>query len=896
MPCILYRKENVRSGLIHPNGKIIALLVSSNVYTIELYRIDDPGKPIKLLWSYQIRDRPSCMDWCNNARSICIGDARGSITIIDVNGHVNSYNSLHSPNSEIKEVRSFMLGGEVINLRKEGVFLRKLKELMEIEPYSLSIRNAGFSEMVDLDELLSDFNLDREGTDALADSPWLGGFAGELEGSRNKREPSPEEHQSASKSNLKEAPRLLPEFLNLDEEVCLILTVDSKNNMICSIGGHTPVWVYNLHDLGQGIGRSLRSVDVCGSYIVVTYCPESGGEDLFIEMIDMRRFFESFGLLFNTFGFLQYMRQLLNYLKGVFEQILSVWFTGIKPFRQLLSNDKTIRKSNFSIFLLSIVTGAPVNMFKTRSFSPAELSITIDQLVMIGQNINDSMVYIENTISQTVDPAIQQIVVIWNIIQRTEVIEDQETDRVTAQIQTIKEFNENLSSEIEPVKPIVHTFLHLLSIAKTYRDDVRKVSPDNFAPPKIISSVNSNIIASTFNLNTDSYYTLKDFVERKRIYTDENVRGMHDQTEESRFFNELEFRRIDKLLNKDTEGCSLSCVLSLGSAIDEIYKLAVNKVSRNFISSLSSLKVKLDPEFFSSQKISNSVSVSSDDFQNIIVKLIHPIQAQDNKYLISKISVKGDEFSCHASSHYDSGTVLQDPTDFPSDAGRIEIEYSSRTFSPCGSKVSLSCSAICLPVQLQGYKISSVVWTQANELLTLMDNGLKSSLLFGFNLDLVKFQSLVPVRDEGPKSSLASSLVQNSSSLSFNVLVAKDTQDASRHPGLSSLNAVSLSNVFHYSQDISRIHRPQKFRNLSVNTSGTKDCGSLAECSDSQKESHANAEILDFHSQLSQVSPLVATTSHPSVFNSHPCSEILCHFRQQCWKDCCGMSGIAASL
>ncbi|OII74375.1 uncharacterized protein cubi_01219 [Cryptosporidium ubiquitum] len=859
MPCVHYRKENVRSGLIHPNGKIIALLVSSSIYTIELYRIDDPNKPIKLLWSYQIKDKPSCLDWCNNSRSICIGDTKGSVTIIDINGQVNSYNNLHSQFNEIKEMSNFVLREELSNLRKEGIFLRKLRELIIIEPYSLNIRNNRASEGHGLDEFLNELILDQEGENALSDSP-VDNFSNQVENSKSKSETLPEDTQNLSKNNHKEAPRLLPEYLTPEEDVCLILTIDSKNNMICSIGGHTPVWVYNLHEFGQGKDRVLKDINVCKNYIFLTYFPENGTnekrEDLLIEMIDMKQFFDSFGLIFNTFGFLQYMRQLLNYLKSVFQQILSVWITGIKPFRQFLGNDKTIKKSNFSIFLLSIISGAPVNMFQTSNSSPFELSITIDQLVMIGQNINDSMVYIENTISQTVEPAIQQIFIIWSIIQKTEIIEDQETSKVRTQIQLLKEFNKCLIYETEQVKPIVHTFLHLLSIAKTYREDIKKISSDHLSPPKIISSVNSNIIASTFNISSDSYYILKDFIERKRLFIDENLKKMDDESQTNHFFNEIEFRKIDKLLNEDAEGCSISCIFNLSSNIEELYKLAVKKVSKNYICSFSSLKVKLDPEYFSTNNISNCTQVSMDDFKNIIIKIIHPIQTKGSKYVISKICIKDDEFSNPISS-FVSKNILQDSI-YSSNDGRIQIEYCSKAFSPSINKVSVSCAILCLPIHLQNFKISSVVWTQTNELLMLLCNGLKSSLLFGFNLDLIKFQHLSPEKSDAFEDfSKNNNLAQNSLRLSFSILNSKAGQDCSKLSVHSCPNITNLSNIFHYTQDISRIHRPQKFRNLSMNISGTKESSFSTEFNESQKESCLNTEILDFHSQFKQVSLLI---------------------------------------
>ncbi|KAH8583774.1 uncharacterized protein ELE39_001520 [Cryptosporidium sp. chipmunk genotype I] len=852
MPCIHYRKENVSSGLIHPNGKIIALLVSSNIYTIELYRLSDPGKPIKLLWSYQIKDKPSCLDWCNNAKSVCIGDTKGSVTIIDINGQVNSYNNLHSQNSEIKEMRNFILPGELLNIRKEGIFPRKLKELIAIEPYSLSIRNSKGSESIGLDEFLNEFILDQE-NNSYNDSQ-IESISNQLEFSKSKGEMTPEDPQNAHRSNYKEAPRLLPEYFNQEEDVCLILTVDSKNNMICSIGGHTPVWVYNLYDLGQGKDKILKDVSIYKNHIFLTYFPESEKkEDLFIEIIDMKQFIDSFALVFNTFGFLQYMRQLLNYLKSVFQQILSVWLTGIKPFRQFLSNDKTIKRSNFSIFLLSIISGAPVNMFQPVSSYTAELSITIDQLVMFGQNINDSMVYIENTISQTIEPVMQQIFIIWSIIQKTEIIEDQETNKVSVQIQHLKEFNKCLIYETEQVKPIVHTFLHLLSIAKTYKDDVKKTPTDHFSPPKIISSVNSNIIASTFKISSDSYYVLKDFVKRKRLFIDQDLKKMDDESQTSHFFNEIEFRRIDKLLNEDTEGCSLSCVFNLSSAIEELYRLAVKKVSKNFICSFSSLKVKLDPEYFSTQNISNCTNVSMDDFQNIVVKLIHPIQTENNKYIISRISIKNDEFSSSISSFGNSHTQ-HDSIDF-SNYGRIQIEYCSKAFSPSINKLSVDYAIVCLPIHLHNFKISSVVWTKNNELLMLVDNGLKSSLLLGFNLDLIKLQPLTPRKNNIlDDSSQNNNLAQNSLRLSFSILNSKNGHEINKPCAKYCPNITNLSNIFHYSQDISRIHRPQKFRNLSMNISGTNDNNSSIEFSESQKESCSSTVILDFHSKFNQVS------------------------------------------
>lgn len=857
MPCIHYKKENVRSGLIHPNGKIIALLVSSNIYTIELYRIDDHNKPIKLLWSYQVKNKPSCLNWCNNARSICIGDTKGSVTIIDINGQVNSYNNLHSQYNEIKEMSSFILGGESLNLRREGIFLRKLKELIIIEPYSLSIRNNKDSESIILDEFLNELILDQE--DNAPDSP-IDNFSNQIENSKNKEEMFLEDPQNLSRNNYKEAPRLLPEYLNQEEDVCLILTIDSKNNMICSIGGHTPVWAYNLHELGQGKNRILKDINVCKNYIFLTYFSENETnekkEDLFIEMIDMKQFIDSFGLVFNTFGFLQYMRQLLNYLKSVFQQILSVWITGIKPFRQFLSNDNTIKKSNFSIFLLSIISGAPVNMFQTSNFSPVELSITIDQLVMIGQNINDSMVYIQNTISQTVEPVLQQIFVIWSIIQKTEIIEDQETNKVGTQIQLLKEFSRSLIQETEQVKPIVHTFLHLLSIAKTYKEDKKKISADHFSPPKIISSINSNIIASTFNISSDSHCVLKDFIEKRRLLIDEDLKKMDDESQTSQFLNEIEFRKIDKLLNEDTEGCSISCVFALSSTIEELYRLAVKKTSKNFICSFSSLKVKLDPEYFSIKNISNCTNVSMDDFQNIVIKLIHPIQTESNKYVISKICIKDDEFSSNHISSLENKISLQDSLNFSND-GKIQIEYSSKAFSPSINKVSISSTIVCLPIHLQNFKISTVMWSQTNELLMLLCNGSKSSFLFGFNLNLIKFQPLIAEKndllEEFPQNN---NLAQNSLKLSFTILSSKIKKDNAKISTQPCINITNLSNTFHYTQDVSRIHRPQKFRNLLVNISGTKDCSLPTEFNDSQGEPGLNAKILDFHSQFNQVSLL----------------------------------------
>ncbi|KAJ1606410.1 hypothetical protein OJ253_2767, partial [Cryptosporidium canis] len=857
MPCILYRKENVRSGLIHPNGKMIALLVSSTVHTIELYRIDNPVRPIKLLWSYQIRDRPSCLDWCNNARSICIGDARGSITIIDVDGHISSHNSIHSQYSEIRMVRSFTVGEGVISLKREGIFPRRLKELIPIEPYSLSTRSAGQSEIISLDELLSDFNFSLGDGDLYPDSQ-SGNCTGEWEGSVGRREALSEDRKSASQGDSKEAPRLLPEYADLDE-ICLFLTVDSKDNMICTIGGHTPVWVYNLRDHGQGDGRVLRDVGVCGSQIFLTYGPEKERteEDFLVEIVDMKRFLDSFGLVFNTFGFLQYTRQLLTFLRGVFKQIHQVWTTGIKPFRQFLSNDKALQKSHMSILLLSIITGTPVNMFHTGSLSPAEISINIDQLVMIGQNINDSMVYIENTMSRTVDPAVHQIVIMWSILQRTELMEDQETSKVSEHIRMIREFNENLSSEVEQVKPIVHTFLHLISIAKTYKEDIKGVSSNHFSPPKIISSVNSNIIASTFGLSEDSYYTLRDFVESRRLCVDENLPSMDDESQMGHFFSEIEFRRVDKLLNEDTEGCSLACVSGLGTAIDKIYKLAVRKVSQSLVQSVSSLRVRLDTEFFSARSISNSVHVSLDDLQNVIIKSIHPVKNEEGRYVISKICVRGDEFSSRVHS-YESTNALSDPTG-TTDYGEIQVEYCSKTFSPSTNKVSVSCATICLPDQLCNHKIASAVWTPSNGLLVLIDNGSKSSILFEFNLDLIKLRHpLATENDEPLDPSLGSSLARNRLDLSFKVCCPNDEQGHAKTPDPVSLDATNLSNIFHRSQDISRIHRPPKFRNLSTSTSGSKDASSPTENGALPKEPHANAEILDFHSTLNQKCFVVA--------------------------------------
>ncbi|KAF7458781.1 Transcription initiation factor TFIID subunit, partial [Cryptosporidium felis] len=744
MPCILYRKENVKSGLIHPSGKMIALSVSSNVNTIELYRIEGHSKPIKLMWSYRIRDGPTALGWCNDGNCICIGDVKGSVTIIETGGRVVSRNALHSQSSEVVQVKSFMVGGELSGLGRDGAHLRRLRELVIVEPYSLNVREVVASAALSSDRLVRDLLSSREKGVSLPGTHH-GGSSAKSEHSASKSGAEPDESQNVNDANVKEPPCLLPEFCRPEEPVSMLLTVDSRNNLVCSMGGHTPVWLYSLNDFGEQPGAPFNSIHVLDRFVVALYLSEEPAVkdeqgDLVIEIVDIGHFKDSIGLLFNTFGFLQYMRQLLNYLRGVFLQLLSVWTAGIKPFRQLIANEKAVRRSDFLILLRSLTSGVPANMFQVGDSALSEITVTIDQLVMIGQNVSDSLIYIESVLWRTARPVVEQLSVAWNVARKTEILEDLEVSEVERQVRAVQEFHEGLSRRAEAVRPTVHTFLHILSVAKTYRDGVRpKRPPEGLTRPKIISSVNSNIISSTFGVGSESYDAFKKFLTENELLKADQENSMKDESRADSFFREIEFRKIDQALSGETDGTrepSFSSIAGLSAAVEGLYRQAVNKVSEKFVARLSHSRVKLDSALFSSPRVLGDLRVSMSDCQNaVVVSLLHPVGLENLQYLISKIRIRVRGSPCP-----DNPSRPGPPPAKPRPEllrAKIRVEHFAGSCLTGSAGVSVSCCAVNLPGSLSPLKVSSALWTRGGELLMLVGGGPKSSQVFSFNPELI---------------------------------------------------------------------------------------------------------------------------------------------------------------
>ncbi|KAH8739909.1 hypothetical protein FG386_001726 [Cryptosporidium ryanae] len=840
MTCMLYRKEHVRRGIIHPSGKLLALLVASNANTVELYRIDGADRPIRLLWSYQTKHVPNCLDWCDGNRSVCIGDSNGNITVIDTSGTVKNQNCIHTKYNEVVAVRSMNVNMERTSRDgEEGVCPKYLIELTSIYPYVTSLRDFVSNDFT-FSGTVQNFvtavcdTEESDGCDMGDFTDAAGSLETEFVGSGSE---APGSLSAASQSDClnqeageavktKEAPRLIPDFSGQEKEISLFVSLDANNNMICSIGGHTPVWNYRINRSGEDGTDGVGDVSVCKNYIVVTYNHLDGNLNCRFEVIDVRYFLEAFDSIFSVFGRVQYIRQLMAYLRGVIKQIHSVWKTGVVPFRQFISSESSIKSDKLLAIMYSMVFGLPLNTYITKEMLSNDLNVTIDQLAVVCQSIDDSVRYMLYVLSNTVHPILEHTCTIWDVVQNSEIAAEMGgCGRLGKQVDGLLLYYKGVMRELESVCPIVNVFIHTVSIAKTYAESSSDFDGfDRIGFPRIISSGNSRIISDKFHIGEKDYQLLKEFLAEKGADLGAG-QGLCDNSSTSAFFECIEFKNIDELLADDNS--PEFSVSRMSSTLDEFYRLLVRHVTERYISNkvLLDFSVDLSSNVFSSADTKGNLNVSVADGSDVmLVTLLGKLKnaadgGADNQSALIKIMVEfgndevlglfeldGKRESC--------SQVLGDLDN------SITIHHSNSIHSPIKANFSVSAAIVSLPNAHPTHKVVDAIWTADSEILMLINNGGSSSRVLGFSLDLLNFCSVPPLSiDIGHCST-------NKVYYNYVYGISKFRCDSNCHH--------SISNVFHHLKDVSRIHRPQRAKGL------LPDCAGNGRCS---------VEIVSFYSK-----------------------------------------------
>ncbi|KAH7648938.1 hypothetical protein FG379_001307 [Cryptosporidium bovis] len=870
MTCILYRKEHVRCGLIHPNGKLIVLLVSSNVNTVELYRIDSANRPIKLLWSYQIKHVPNCLDWCNDDKSICIGDSNGNITIIDMNGTIKNQNGIHTQYNEVTIVKSKSINIEYKNSENKGIYPKYLVELINIEPYIISLRDFvsnDFSLNGIVQNFIDNVNFKEDNNDSTEDyiddieshnTEYMNlnsrSLNGELLNDRNIMLHDGVNQNTSEIINRKEIPKLIPDFSGSEKEISIFVSLDNNNNMICSIGGHTPIWNYKINGSNN---NKVSNINIYKNYIVIMYNKIDDNLNYKFEVIDVKYFLESFNSIFSVFGYIQYIRQLTFYLKGVIKQIYSVWKIGIVPFRQFINGENNIKKNSPFIIIYSIVFGLPLNTYITKDILTYDLNITIDQLVVICQNIDDSVRYMLYVLSNTVHPILEHISIIWDIMKSSDIIiEMNNFEDLEKQIDELLVYYKNIIRELGIVCPIINVFIHILSIVKTYMESPNDFGFDEIGLPRIISSNNSNLISDKFHINERDYQTLKEFIIEKDIKLDNNdlnIDKMDDNSKTSIFFDYIEFKNIDELLIDETR--SEFSINQMNLILDRFYKLLVEYTTEKYIINnvLFDFNIELNSNTFSNIGINNSLNINIVDNNSVmfitLFSRLKDLNEIDHQNAIVKVMVEfGNDEVCGLF-EFDNKQGSNNNS-LNNVNNNIIINYKSNIYSSFKAKFSLYASIISLPNSYSNYKILDIIWTNHSEVLVLIKNGSKSSYLINFNLDLLNFCSISPFNiDIGNHS-------QDEIYYNYMYNISKCINDSNYYH--------SISNIFHHLKDVSRIHRPQKTKRFLIDTTENSNCEN-SDCNNKtdnenhisnfdSNTQHNSTEIINFYSKNNMVS------------------------------------------
>ncbi|EEA08088.1 uncharacterized protein CMU_032290 [Cryptosporidium muris RN66] len=710
MTCIPYRKENVAAATFHPTQRILALLVAPpSISTIEVYRIPLNNDPISLIWSYRMNYPSFCLCWSPCGKYLCTGDLNGTLIILELSGSVRSSSQIHKLKSKVislnwkfckieKKIRE--------DISKFGIYPKFLEDLPCIESYPLGTR-------------------------------------GEWTSIR-------------SKSGYIDPPTLLSEFSSESfyEYLSLLFSLDEYGVIWCSIGGHTPLW--NL-TLGKCI-KEIASIYIPTNYeyVIIGYSEsedkknrdfkkysnsldkpslnESPNFDedknkiisyYTINLVSLKHFKSNYLNITIIFAYNQYIRQLLTFLKLVFQQLNSVWKTSVKPLKQLLQNlyDEKIPIDEISKILRSLWTGIPLSTNETTR-GELNLNMSIDQLVMIGQNIQDGLEYIKNMIAFTIYPTLDYIKVLWGLLQSENIIQKLDTKLVESEIERFNNITANFEDNIRIVVPITHIFLHLISCIRSYYDENVDITNDNDNDGSdnkvisIISSEDAKTLKDTFGISTNGLDALLDYFAKQvtdyKSYLDGNIKDLFTKT-----LDIMNFKNIENYFTEN-DNSIVGCRTKLSSLIDKLYKSIFDTISLDYIKNMAMIKLSINPLLFCNFYSKDFIDVSLDANGDLVFSFFLFSEKTNNIFIMHCILQSSIYYQDQSSVNQDYLKNISPNMEFDlSIQFTINNNYKSYPWEP---KIYYSQCSIAEMVNSTTNKIHSIKWYGNNDILILLSS------------------------------------------------------------------------------------------------------------------------------------------------------------------------------
>ncbi|OII76667.1 hypothetical protein cand_028490 [Cryptosporidium andersoni] len=709
MTCIPYRKENVAAATFHPTQRILALLVAPpSISTIEVYRIPLNSDPISLIWSYRVNYPSFCLCWSPCGKYLCTGDLNGTLIILELSGSVRSSSQIHKLKSKVislnwkfckieKKIRE--------DISKFGIYPKLLEDLPCIESYPLGTR-------------------------------------GEWTSIR-------------SKSGYIDPPILLSEFSSelFYEYLSLLFSLDEYGVIWCSIGGHTPLW--NL-TLGKCI-EEIASIYIPTNYeyVIIGYSESENKKNrdfkkysnsldqpslneslnfdedkknkiisyYTINLVNLKHFKSNYLNITIIFAYNQYMRQLLTFLKLVFQQLNSVWKTSVKPLKQLLQNlyDEKIPIDEISKILKSLWTGIPLSTNETTR-GELNLNMSIDQLVMIGQNIQDGLEYIKNMMAFTIYPTLDYIKVLWGLLQSENIIQKLDTKLVESEIERFSNIIANFEDNIRIVVPITHIFLHLISCIKSYYDENLDIMNDNYGSDNkaisIILSEDAKTLKDTFGVSTNGLDALLDYFAKQvtdyKSYLDGNIKDLFTKT-----LDIMNFKNIENYFTEN-DNSIVGCRTKLSSLIDKFYKSIFDIISLDYIKNMAIIKLSINPLLFCNFYSKDFIDVSLDTNGDLVFSFFLFSEKTNNIYIMHCILQSSIYYQDQSSVPQDYSRNISPNMEFDlSIQFTISSNYKSYPWEP---KIYYSQCSITEMVNSTINKIHSIKWYGNNDILILLSS------------------------------------------------------------------------------------------------------------------------------------------------------------------------------
>ncbi|KAL7067526.1 hypothetical protein ACR3K2_20050 [Cryptosporidium serpentis] len=805
MTCIPYRKENVAAATFHPTQRILALLVAPpSISTIEIYRIPLNNDPISLIWSYRISYPSFCLCWSPCGKYLCTGDLNGTLIVLELSGSVRSSSQIHKLKSKIislnwkfckfeKEIRE--------DISKFGIYPKFLEDLPCIESYPLSTR-------------------------------------GEWTSIR-------------SKSGYIDPPTLLSEFSSelFYEDLSLLFSLDEYGVIWCSIGGHTPLW--NL-TLGKCI-EEIASIYIPTNYeyVVIGYSESEDKKNIdfkkysnsldqpllneslsfdednknhivsyyTINLVNLKHFKSNYLNITIIFAYNQYIRQLLTFLKLVFQQLNSVWKTAIKPLKQLLQNlyDEKIPIDEVSKILKSLWTGIPLSTNETtRSELNLNLNMSIDQLVMIGQNIQDGLEYIKDMIAFTIYPTLDYIKVLWGLLKSENIIQKLDIKLVESEIERFSSITTNFEDNVRIVVPITHIFLHLISCIKSYYDEnVDIMNNNDDSDNKIVSIITSGdakTLKDTFGVSTNGLDAFLDYFAKQvtdyKSYFDGNIKDLFAKT-----LDIMNFRNIENYFT-ESDNSIVGCRTKLSSLIDKFYKSIFDIISLDYIKNMAMIKLSINPLSFCNFHSKDLIDVSLDTNGDLVFSFFLFSEKTNNIFIMHCILRNAVYYQDQPSVSQDYSKSIS-PSNMKFDLSiqfTINNSYKSYPWEP---KIYYSQCSITEMVNSTINKIYSIKWYGNNDILILL-----SSSKLNNNQNISSFANshhlstkILHINAKNFKYNLLHNINQSiigdckSLSVSSNLINYQY-----KLIGTSATNGDNLESLSFILQDIGRITRHQKHK------------------------------------------------------------------------------------